>query len=393
VFCTLYTVIGPGYRGRTVEQTVEDMRVLQERHGASSFYLAIEDLPPNMARRFPRAILEAGLKVNWWCDARLEHDVFDEEACRDLAASGCKRIAFGYESSSTRVLEAMCKGIDPEKSLELVRRTHEAGISVTLYVMIGFPTETRAEARATLKTILDNRRYIQEVSARVFYLDVTSEVFKRKEEFDIVEVFPDPEADLQVYYDFRCKSGMSRGEARQTYLEFTQALRSHFPVFQNTNMLYHELKGHYFLYLVKHGSWEALRANVLEARRAAAGERPRRRPHLVECELRYDRGEIDALVSSVDSATIRPRYQSDLFEDEDLERLDREIEPLAPAPSRLVYNPASGELQTLSPAAAEVLFRCDGSRTLEQVVEVFPEEVRDDAARCVREAARAGLLT
>jgi hypothetical protein len=394
VFCTLYTVIGPGYRGRTIEQTVEDMRVLQRKHGASSFYLAIEDLPPNMARRLPRAIIEAGLKVNWWCDARLEHDVFDQETCRELAAAGCKRIAYGYESSSQRVLTAMCKGIDPEKSLELIRNTHAAGISVTLYAMVGFPTETREEARATLRTILENQRYIQEVSVRVFYLDETSEVFRRRSEFDIVEVYPDPQADLQVYYDFKTGSGMSRAEARQAYLEFTRALRSHFPVFQNTNMLYHELKSHYFLYLVKHGSWEALLQHVLEREGGpkAPGAVPRRAPELRELALAYDRSEIDRIVSSVDSATVRPRYQSDLFEPEDLARFDRELERLRPSPARLVYNPASGEVQCLSPAAAEVLERCDGSRTLAQVIEVFPEPVRADAERCVQEIARAGLL-
>jgi hypothetical protein len=393
VFCTLYTVIGPGYRGRTTEQTVEDMATLSAKYKTKHFYLAIEDLPPNMAKRFPEAILEAGLKVNWWCDARLEHDVFTADTCRKLAAAGCKRIAYGYESSSQRVLTAMCKGIDPEKSLELIRNTHAAGISVTLYAMVGFPTETREEARATLRTILANQQHIQEVSVRVFYLDETSEIFRRRSEFDIVEIYPDPEADLQVYYDFKTGSGMSRAEARATYLEFTRALRSHFPVFQNTNMLYHELKSHYFLYLVKHGSWEALRRNVLEP--SAAEPRiaqPRRKARLVERELAYDRGEIDRIVSSIDSATVRPRYQSDLFEPEDLARFDRELESIAPAPSRLVYDRETGEVQCLSPAAAEVLARCDGSRTVAEVVEIFPETVRAEAERCVRDIARAGLL-
>jgi len=394
VFCTLYTVIGPGYRGRTIEQTVEDMRVLQEKHGANSFYLAIEDLPPNMAKRFPEAILEAGLKVNWWCDARLEHDVFTAETCRLMAQSGCKRIAYGYESSSQRVLTAMCKGIDPEKSLELIKNTHEAGISVTLYAMVGFPTETREEARATLRTILANQRYVQEVSVRVFYLDESSEIFRRRSEFDIVEIYPDPDADLQVYYDFKTGSGMSRAEARQTYLEFTAALRSHFPVFQNTNMLYHELKSHYFLYLVKHGTWADLKDRVLEPTQAAdpVQATPRRKGRLVERALAYDRGEIDRVVSSIDSATVRPRYQSDLFEPEDLARFDRELAPVTPAESKLVYDPDSGEVQCLSPAAAEVLARCDGRRTLAEVVEIFPQDVRADAERCVHEIARAGLL-
>jgi len=394
VFCTLYTVIGPGYRGRTIEQTVEDMRILQEKYGASSFYLAIEDLPPNMAKRFPEAILEAGLKVNWWCDARLEHDVFTADTCRQLAAAGCKRIAYGYESSSQRVLTAMCKGIDPDKSLELIKNTHAAGISVTLYAMVGFPTETREEARATLRTILANQEHIQEVSVRVFYLDETSEIFRRRSEFDIVEIYPDPEADLQVYYDFKTGSGMSRAEARQTYLEFTAALRSHFPVFQNTNMLYHELKSHYFLYLVKHGSWDALKENVLERSVGSKSldAQPRQKVRLVARELAYDRGEIDRRVSSIDSATVRPRYQSDLFEPEDLARFDRELAKLQPSPSRLVYDPHTGEVQCLSPAAAEVLARCDGSRSVAEVVEIFPEPVRAEAERCVHEIARAGLL-
>jgi len=395
VFCTLYTVIGPGYRGRTIEQTVDDMRILQERHGVNNFYLAIEDLPPNMAKAFPRAILDAGIDVNWWCDARLEHDVFDEQVCKDLADSGCRRIAFGYESSSKRVLDAMCKGIDPEASLELIKRVHDAGISVTLYAMIGFPTETREEARSTLKTILDHQRYIQEVSVRVFYLDETSEVFKRREEFDITEVYPDPEADLQVYYDFKTKTGMTRPEARQTYLEFTQALRSHFPVFQKENMLYHELKSHYFLYLAKYGSWDALLEQVLEptANGHATNEpTPQKLPKLLKRELAFDREAIDHIVSSIDSATIRPRYQSDLLEDEDRARLDRELAPVERSPSTLVYNPVTGELQSLSPAAAQVLDRCDGSRTLNEIIEVFPEPYRDAAQQCVKDIALAGLL-
>jgi len=394
VFCTLYTVIGPGYRGRTVEQTVEDMRILKEKYGTKHFYLAIEDLPPNMAKRMPRAILEADLDVDFWCDARLEHDVFTQEVCDDLAAAGCKRIAFGYESSSTRVLEKMCKGIDPKASLELVRRARNAGISVTLYAMVGFPTETREEALATLDTILAHRDLIQEVSVRVFYLDETSEIFKRREEFDIVEVYPDESADLQVYYDFKTGSGMSRREAREVYLEFTRALRSHFPVFQNTNMLYHELKSHYFLYLAKHGTWEALTENVL-ARTHTASADPAPRPaqsRIATRRLRFDRSEIDATLASVDSHTLRPRYQSDLIEDEDRERLDRELPRLEPEDSVLVHDRTTGEVRALSPGAALVLERCDGERTHEEVLEIFPADARAAAASCLSELAGAGLI-
>ena len=178
------------------------------------------------------------------------------------------------------------------------------------------------------------------------------------------------------------------------YLRFTQALRSHFPVFQNTNMLYHELKGHYFLYLTKYGTWEELREKVLDRATVAATSAPipRKRRDLIVSELAFDRASIDHRLGQFDSHTLRPRYQSDLIEDDDRERFDRELEPETPEPSKLVYDPESGEIRCLSAAAAMLLARCDGSRTIEEIVEVVPEPVRENAARCVTELAGAGLL-
>ncbi|MBI3819874.1 MAG: radical SAM protein [Planctomycetes bacterium] len=396
VFCTLFTVIGPGYRGRTVEQTVDDIRKLKEKHGTRHFYMVIEDLPPNMAKRLPSAILEANLDIDWWCDARLEHDVFDRETVAELARSGCKRIAFGYESANKRVLDRMCKGIDPDASMQLIHRCHDAGISVTLYVMIGFPTETRDEALQTLAAIVNNRDKIQEVSARVFYLDEHSEIYKRAREFDIKEIHPDPRADLQVYYDFTPGSGMTRREAREVYLKFTGALRSHFPVFQNTNMLYHELKSHYFLFLAKHGSFENLRARVLEPAiertRGPLPDRPRRVPGLVAETLRFDRDDIDVKLITIDSGTVRPRYHFDILGEDDRNRFDREVAPLAPSASELFFSPADAETHCLSANAAELLRSCDGTRQVPEILGAFPAEFREDAGNALRSLAEAGLL-
>jgi radical SAM superfamily enzyme YgiQ (UPF0313 family) len=395
VFCTLYTVIGPGYRGRTVEQTVEDIGLLKRKHDTKHFYMVIEDLPPNMAKRLPRAMLDANLDINWWCDARLEHDVFDQRTCDELAASGCKRIAFGYESASQRVLDRMCKGIDPVRSMELIDRCHRAGISVTLYVMVGFPTETREEAELTLQTLLANQRKIQEVSVRVFYLDESSEIFKRAKDFDISEIYPDPKADLQVYYDFKTSAGMSRREARNMYLEFTRALRSHFPVFQNTNMLYHELKSHYFLFLARHGSYDRLLAEVLQNRDApeiGPGSRLRQSDGLRVISLKFDRASIDERLIRIDSATLRPRYQSDLIEDEDRARLDATLPHAQPSPSLLVDVGSRGEVQCLSSDLAALWMQCDGRSTAHALLEKFPGDVRGPALAALRELAAQGLV-
>ncbi|MCC6407387.1 MAG: hypothetical protein IT453_09485 [Planctomycetes bacterium] len=54
--------------------------------------------------------------------------------------------------------------------------------------------------------------------------------------------------------------------------------------------------------------------------------------------------------------------------------------------------PRRPEPRAVSPDAAELLERCDGKRTVEQVVELVPEPHRDAALACVRELAEAGML-
>ena len=72
--------------------------------------------------------------------------------------------------------------------------------------------------------------------------------------------------------------------------------------------------------------------------------------------------------------------------------LDRDLPREPRAPSVLVHDRTSGEVHSLSPAAAQLLQRCDGRRTLEEVVETVPAPHREAAAQCVRDLAAAGLL-
>ena len=102
---------------------------------------------------------------------------------------------------------------------------------------------------------------------------------------------------------------------------------------------------------------------------------------------------IDAKRASIDSHTLRPRYQSDLVEDADRARFDRELAPEAKSESVLVYAVDAGEVHALSPAAAELLARCDGRRGLDEVLAPIPAPHRAAARQCLTELAAAGLIT
>jgi hypothetical protein len=394
VFCTLYKVIGPGYRGRSIERVITDILELKERWGSRYFYFPIEDLPPNMVRKLPAALLDAGVDIDWWCDAKLEPAVFTKDTCEKLAEAGCKRLAFGYESASGRVLDLMCKGSQPEPGMEVIRRVHDAGISVTLYVMVGFPTETEEEARLTLRTLLANREHFEEVSIRVFYLDEMSDMFSTPERYGIAEVFPDERADLQVYYDFRTTEGMSRAEARRVYLEMLEGLETHMPVFQNRNVLYHELKSHYFLYLAKAGSVRELLEGSFardDAPPAALPERPRRADLLFR-RTRFDREEVDRALEASQDGLVLPRYQFDLISGEVAGRLDRDGPRVRPAEGTLALDRESGAVHCLSRDAVELLEACDGERTVAEIAGRYGPDDGEAVVEFLEELARGGLI-
>lgn len=261
-FCTLYTAIGPTYRERSVERLVHDLQVLKERHGTPYFYFIMDDLPPLLAKRIPAAFAAAELEVYWWCDARMEERLFSPESCKALFDAGCRKLMFGFESGSQRVLDLVEKGTDLEEAQRVLRNAHEAGISATLYTMVGLPTETREEADATRAFVARNADWIGEISLQMFNLDMVSPMYRDPAKFGIAEILDDPRDlapgerprdDLARYLEHVSASGMSRAEVREAFNDVLGAATESLAALRGDNFLYYRYKSHIFLYLCRFG--------------------------------------------------------------------------------------------------------------------------------------------
>ncbi|GJM23331.1 MAG: hypothetical protein DHS20C15_32460 [Planctomycetota bacterium] len=261
-FCTLYTAIGPTYRERSVERLVHDLQVLKERHGTPYFYFIMDDLPPLLAKRIPDAFAAAELEVYWWCDARMEERLFSPESCKALFDAGCRKLMFGFESGSQRVLDLVEKGTDLEEAERVLRNAHEAGISATLYTMVGLPTETREEADATRAFMVRNADWIGEISLQMFNLDMVSPMYRDPAKFGIAEIPDDPRKlgpgeqprdDLARYLEHVSASGMTRGEVNEAFNSVLGAATEALAALRGDNFLYYRYKSHIFLYLCKFG--------------------------------------------------------------------------------------------------------------------------------------------
>lgn len=141
-------------------------------------------------RRMCNLILERGLDVGWGGQATINKKM-DAEYCKLLRAAGCKGLAFGLESGSQRVLESMGKHFHIDDAPTMVRDMYEADITVTLNVMVGFPTETTGDFLQTLSFLRKTRKWITQVSnVATTQIALGSDLYAFPEKYGVV-IHPD----------------------------------------------------------------------------------------------------------------------------------------------------------------------------------------------------------
>jgi radical SAM superfamily enzyme YgiQ (UPF0313 family) len=86
--------------------------------------------------------------VSWRCILYPQH--VDEELIAAMAAAGCKEVALGFESGSTRVLREMNKRYTPEEVRATSDLLRAHGIRRMGFLLLGGPGEDRESVEESL---------------------------------------------------------------------------------------------------------------------------------------------------------------------------------------------------------------------------------------------------
>lgn len=139
------------YRMRSIERIRMDLDGLHQRFASRHFEFTDEALSPTALEQLSEALVpDSPRHFRFVGYARLE-PAFTRETCRTLATMGVRKLFFGLESASQETLTHMDKGIRLADVPRVLAHCREAGISVHLFSIIGFPEETEARARETLQ--------------------------------------------------------------------------------------------------------------------------------------------------------------------------------------------------------------------------------------------------
>jgi len=73
----------------------------------------------------------------------------DEELALNMRAAGCRAVTMGIESGDERILMLLKKGETKEQMRKAVTALKKAGLVTTLFFMLGNPTESDEDIKAT----------------------------------------------------------------------------------------------------------------------------------------------------------------------------------------------------------------------------------------------------
>jgi len=132
------------------------------RMGIKEFFIFDETFTVNKQRvkDICAEIVRRKLEISF--DMRTRADLISEELLISLKDAGCKRVQYGVESGSQRILNLMRKGITLEQARQAFSITKKIGIDSYADFMLAFPTETKEEMFKTISFAVElNPDFVQ----------------------------------------------------------------------------------------------------------------------------------------------------------------------------------------------------------------------------------------
>lgn len=184
-FCSDVTSsMGRGFRSRRAAHVLAEAAHQAERHDTACFVFTDlklnshvgtwDALVDGMQDAVPGARWVAAVHA----DRRVDNGL-SASRLKAAAAAGMVRLTTGLESGSQRILDSMQKGADVSRIEAMVRDAWEAGISVRLTMIAGYPGETSDDVEASAAFLERNDRYVGRVLLNRFSMITGTRIQRR----------------------------------------------------------------------------------------------------------------------------------------------------------------------------------------------------------------------
>ncbi len=218
-FCAL-TLDHQNFRQKDPGKTLDELELLRDKYQTPFFFFTDECLALSPTKRLCQGMLERNLNLQWTAEMRFEKNLGRDllELMRD---AGCRKIVFGLETFNQRMMDFMKKGIKQDSVRRISNDCIDLGIAVHCYVIVGFPTETEAEALETMNFIVDNEKLNRSPGFScqpcLFDLEKEAPIMSDPGGYGIRRIMRPSSEDLSLGYFYEVQEGMTPEEAERLY--------------------------------------------------------------------------------------------------------------------------------------------------------------------------------
>ncbi len=156
-YCSL-DYMGKFYRKRSFESIADEFEYLYERFNVRQigFIDPIFPFDEEHTTLLCEELIRRGInkKVVWISETR--PDRLNKKLLNLMYRAGARRLLFGIESGSQRVLNKINKRLDLGLTREIIKTAHEENIRIVGLFMIGLPDETEEEIEQTIRFAIDS---------------------------------------------------------------------------------------------------------------------------------------------------------------------------------------------------------------------------------------------
>jgi anaerobic magnesium-protoporphyrin IX monomethyl ester cyclase len=149
-FCMVPKMSGKVFRARSPKNVVDELEWLRDVNGAGAFSICDEVFTYDKNRVFDicEGIKKRNIDLLWDCQTR--GDQISKKLLAEMRAANCQLISFGVESGSQKMLDIMNRGTTVEENERAIGWAKEAGLSVGISMIVGYPGETMDMLEQTL---------------------------------------------------------------------------------------------------------------------------------------------------------------------------------------------------------------------------------------------------
>jgi anaerobic magnesium-protoporphyrin IX monomethyl ester cyclase len=149
-------VYGGTYRRRSPALVVDELTEIMRDYNPDRIWFVddVFTISHKWLQEFADEIERRQLKVSYEIISRA--DRMSEEVISLLKKSGCFRVWIGAESGSQRIIDAMDRRVDVQQVRSMIRQSRKQGIEAGTFIMLGYPGETRADIKETIKHLVES---------------------------------------------------------------------------------------------------------------------------------------------------------------------------------------------------------------------------------------------